>query len=92
MEEFKKFIFKCLAISMIFIFGLSIGYFLCEQHYEPLLRDCEQNQKQWEEAYRNLKTVERRFDLLTAKIELEEAKRRASVIWNEQVIYPDEGD
>lgn len=92
MEEIKDFFYHIILIALISIVGVVTGYQSAKRHYEPLLKSCEQNQINWEVQYQRLKEIERKFDKAEMIIELEEAKRRASVIWNDQVIYPDEGN
>jgi len=89
MEEIEDFFITTVLIVLIIILGITTGYQLAKRHYTPLLQDCEQNQINWDIEYQKLKKVERKFDKLEMIIELEEAKRKASVIWNRGVIEPE---
>jgi len=89
MEEIKRFFFILLMIAFVIIVFIKVGYELASRHYEPLLSDCEQNQINWDIQHQRLKEIERKFDKAEMIIELEEAKRQASIIWNQGLIEPE---
>jgi len=92
MEEIKDFFTNIGLVALAAILGITMGYMLAKRHYEPLLKACEQNQISWDIEYKKLKEIERKFDKAEMIIELEEAKRRASVLWNKEIVYPEKGD